>query len=569
MNDISRLSEAIIINKLGKIVDAVAEKKGIKDYNNKADNSYYQQFIELIDVTLGKEGTTIEAINNGTVDMNKVPNNMLDCLEALRCAILGKEWNADKYLVSCISNPSSKTDLLGKTVSELTTNFKIENGIVSGKLNYVYDYEKFSSNKDEQEGYFLPFKFTANDQIKEVYFGVVVDNRIVSKKPVKCDDLSVVYLGKTAQDVASREIVISAVREDGIEEIMYLELTSVALGYKKPVLGTPVAKRTISPASINEKNTLTDLIANCKEDNVVIDFTNNVNIEETVTIPEGKTVTLNLKGTVLNNTKGDNETIVNNGTLIINDKTRTSVIENHATGKTALLNNGNLSISGVTVKRVRDTEEEASFYSIVNRGIMTINGGTNVIPDGGNASLIQNGWYDGKENTAGTYAVLTINDGTFDGGLNTVKNDDWGIMTINGGIFTNQTNAVVFNVNDCTINGGIFKPTSEAKYCLVNWYLNDEYDLGIMKINGGTFFATGEESVILWDKNSAGKTTIKGGTFVYVCEEPFNKECEDSVIKVSASLDSEPEFATEIDEIFIEEGYIVIPMENSYKVAKA
>ena len=63
---------------------------------------------------------------------------------------------------------------------------------------------------------------------------------------------------------------------------------------------------------------------------------------------------------------------------------------------------------------------------------MTITDGVKVEADGKYSSLIENGWQNGNQNTSGTDSVLTINGGTFTGGLNTIKNDDYGNLTING-----------------------------------------------------------------------------------------------------------------------------------------
>lgn len=51
-------------------------------------------------------------------------------------------------------------------------------------------------------------------------------------------------------------------------------------------------------------------------------------------------------------------------------------------------------------------------------------------------------------------AKLTINGGTFTGGLNTVKNDDAGEMIINGGTITGFAQSCVQNNNVLTITGG-------------------------------------------------------------------------------------------------------------------
>ena len=62
-----------------------------------------------------------------------------------------------------------------------------------------------------------------------------------------------------------------------------------------------------------------------------------------------------------------------------------------------------------------------SYYNIVNHGEMTINDGTTVKQNGHFSSLIENGWYNGNQNTDKESSVMTINGGTFSGGLNTIR----------------------------------------------------------------------------------------------------------------------------------------------------
>ena len=57
--------------------------------------------------------------------------------------------------------------------------------------------------------------------------------------------------------------------------------------------------------------------------------------------------------------------------------------------------------------------------------------------------MIENGWQNGKENKTGTASLMEINGGTFSGGLNTIKNDDYGELTINGGSFSNTHQMVM------------------------------------------------------------------------------------------------------------------------------
>ena len=46
---------------------------------------------------------------------------------------------------------------------------------------------------------------------------------------------------------------------------------------------------------------------------------------------------------------------------------------------------------------------------------------------------------NGGKNTAESPAEMTINGGTFSGGINTIKNDDYGNLTINDGDFDNTS----------------------------------------------------------------------------------------------------------------------------------
>ena len=83
-------------------------------------------------------------------------------------------------------------------------------------------------------------------------------------------------------------------------------------------------------------------------------------------------------------------------------------------------------------------------------------------------------------------AKLTIEGGTFNGGLNTIKNDDYGTLTITGGDFKNVEQAAVLNWNVARISGGTFESN---KYAVLNGYANDSMDKGALVISGGTFKA--------------------------------------------------------------------------------
>ena len=94
--------------------------------------------------------------------------------------------------------------------------------------------------------------------------------------------------------------------------------------------------------------------------------------------------------------------------------------------------------------------------------------------------------------------TCTLNGGMFTGGIYTINNDCDAILTIKGGTFTNDTQAVFQNHGTATVTGGTFVGT------LINIYgLNS--DVSIVNISGGNFKGGIQ-------KNN-GKISISGGNF--------------------------------------------------------
>ena len=238
------------------------------------------------------------------------------------------------------------------------------------------------------------------------------------------------------------------------------------------------------------------------------------NVTESVTIAAGKTITIDLNGKTLTNRSG--HTIVNNGTLTIKDSVGTGVVDNVTHGKAALVNNGTATITGGTITRSKETGVDFntsggnSYYVIDNHGSMTIEGDTKVEANGWFSSLIRN------VGTASANAELTINGGSFYNGANNVKNDEYGILVINGGTFVNEKYVTIMNWNVATINGGTFN--SEAYNTVTNGYWENESSVGDFTINGGTFNSANGSSGNLFgkgylSKDGKGTITINGGNF--------------------------------------------------------
>ena len=248
------------------------------------------------------------------------------------------------------------------------------------------------------------------------------------------------------------------------------------------------------------------------------------NVTQDVTIPNGKTLTLDLNGMTLTNV--NDHTILNNGDLTI---TGTGKVDNISHAKGALYNKGTVVINGGTFDRSQENgmnkgeSGQNSWYTIKNVGTMTINDGATVQTAGNDAtlgkfsSLVSNGYFntgDYTNNKGLDQPILTIDGGTFRGGLNTIKNDDRAKLTINGGTFSNYYQAVVQNHNIAEITGGTFTAASDANaktYGIYNCGCGAEIDLGTLTVSGGTF--TGATYAVADVSTQSATVNISNGQF--------------------------------------------------------
>lgn len=266
--------------------------------------------------------------------------------------------------------------------------------------------------------------------------------------------------------------------------------------------------------------TLADAVA--AADNNTVTLLKDVTAD--ITIPAGKTMTLDLNGKTLTNV--NDHTILNNGNLTI---TGTGKVDNISHAKGALYNKGTVVVNGGTFDRSKENGKTSndsgsnSWYTIKNVGSMTIHDGATVQTAGNNttlgkfSSLVSNGYSnagDYTNNRGLEQPILTIDGGTFRGGLNTIKNDDHAKLTINGGTFSNYYQAVVQNHNIAEITGGTFTAASDANaktYGIYNCGCGAEIDLGTLTVSGGTF--TGATYAVADVSSENADVTISGGQF--------------------------------------------------------
>lgn len=102
---------------------------------------------------------------------------------------------------------------------------------------------------------------------------------------------------------------------------------------------------------------------------------------------------------------------------------RDGTVDNVTHARAAIQNEpgGNVVLNGGAYTRSKENGQNAeasggnSYYNIVNHGTMEINSGVSVTQKGQFSSMIENGWYNGSQNTGKENSVLTINGGTFSG----------------------------------------------------------------------------------------------------------------------------------------------------------
>lgn len=216
------------------------------------------------------------------------------------------------------------------------------------------------------------------------------------------------------------------------------------------------------------------------------------NTTENVTIPSGKSITLDLNGhkivnssTAQDNTVADNlrkHTITNNGTLTIMDSVGTGVVDNVSHGRAALYNAGTISeIKGGKFTRSVDNSTDAS-------------------------SAKGNSYYVVENKEGATITAISAGDFLAVGKFSSLFRNGGTIGEISGGTFT-QDGFIAFK-NEGTVNkisGGTFSSKDES--CIQNWGT-------IGEICGGAITAG---SIGIWNFSSdkyasAGKVTnISGG----------------------------------------------------------
>ncbi len=195
-----------------------------------------------------------------------------------------------------------------------------------------------------------------------------------------------------------------------------------------------------------------DLIAAVENSDKIM-LAEDVELTAVLTIPEGKTVAINLNGKTISNASGN--AIVNKGTLTLTGNGTVTSATTYA-----LNNSGSLTV------------ENGTFSGIFNGGALAVDDGTvaNVI--------------SGRHGIYHSGSALTINDGTFSS--------------------TSGNELIHAAASNVTINGGTFNMVGKS-------YLFGPQNAGIV-INNGTFNGYVNDNGTN-DKMRPGAATVSGGIF--------------------------------------------------------
>lgn len=242
---------------------------------------------------------------------------------------------------------------------------------------------------------------------------------------------------------------------------------------------------------------------------------------EPISLTAGKEVILDLNNCNIKNDENTPIAIAANAALTIKGK---GTIECNKHGKAPLANNGGTLIldDGCVIRSI--DEKGNGYYTLFNHGITTINSGIVSCP-GNYSSLIENGYrnYNSTnpelghvEGVNAAEPTLVINGGTIINDYVTIKTDDGGVTTINGG----DIRGYMYHIGKkLTITGGDFS-TSNGDVNLQVVKDNDDLNAGTCSISGGTFETSGEVNI-----------AAKGDPAIEITGGRFNKPVPANFIK--------------------------------------
>ncbi len=267
-------------------------------------------------------------------------------------------------------------------------------------------------------------------------------------------------------------------------------------------------------------------------------------VKESVTIPEGSTITLDLQDNTLTNKSGSH-TVTNKGNLTI---TGSGTIDNVSHGKGALVNNGTVTMKSGTLTRSKEAGSSAtnnggnSWYVVDNNGdsaVFNMEGGK-IYGTSRYSSLIRN-----------LGAQFNMIGGDLESGFIVLKNDDNGKIKMTGGTATTTASggSAIQNWGKLEMTGGTLKAAdgAAALYAL-SWnkkYAQPEAIIGGDAVLNGNVKVQMDRNYIGEEDIPSTKVTFNGGTVTGDIEVMDNGDVaiNDGVFKGKITKTAEAESA--------------------------
>ncbi len=284
-------------------------------------------------------------------------------------------------------------------------------------------------------------------------------------------------------EIADGKIVINA------EAIQVGDFTSRDEAFSK------LDAQKLVDAGKNVATTADELEAALAEGGEII-IADDITLTETITVPAGTTVTIDLAGKTItgSNAKGAGALIANNGTLTLVGGTAKNTTVN---GDAVINNSGTLTLDGVTIVGAPIDDSGYPSYAVISSGDLTIEEGTVIESDRGVLSLS-----GGKTviNGGSLYITDAANTRPANITTHTIAANTGATLSIYGGEFENkyigESGASVICPWGGTINvyGGDFSIANPAgQNGSFQNYMG--YGADLVKVYGGTF---GDDSVKKW-----------------------------------------------------------------------
>lgn len=437
-------------------------------------------------ITLDMDGHTLSNTQDIWNDSGKSPN----------WSFISVQNNGDLTITGNGTFKTKENDCYAVDIQDATAKCTIENGIFVGNIHAIYVFE--GSLFVNGGTYSIQQKYTNANQADEFVLNCYDANRRNGSATISVSGGSFVNFNPAncqAEGIATNFCAdgYTTTSTTNSGETIY----TVGTGTNSSVANAGANYNTLQSAinSVEANSSSTQTVTLLKDV-----------VAEDITIPSDKTVTLNLNGKKLTNVSSN--TITNNGTLTI---TGEGTVDNVTHAKAAIYNKGTVTLNGGTYDRSNEDGVDAdnagtnTYYTILNHGKMTVDSSVTVRNKGHHSSLFENGYYSQNSKDGIDNPTLTITSGTYEGGLNTIKNDDDATLTINGGTFTNYTQAAFQNHGTATVTAGSF--IANSKYAIDNCGCDATHDPGKLEISGGTFNGT------LYIRSAYSNVTISDGYF--------------------------------------------------------